>query len=238
MRILALLALGFFVVAAIGVVGFISVTHMRLQGVVKEKIALWKSDPNWKGSGEHPKQFVDALIAIEEPDFFSREDCLSLSEQVATMLKLSRNEDSFSKVRRAGLTVQVARILQWELPRTKMSRWHLDQSLLIDIADCSISKADVLSIYLNRIYVGKSDETEFYGFTAGSELYFQKPFGQLSLSQQALLIGIPQSPARYDPRTQIENAITRRRTVLERISLAGLITEDQEVEANKAGILE
>jgi membrane peptidoglycan carboxypeptidase len=57
------------------------------------------------------------------------------------------------------------------------------------------SKQQILEIYLNQIYYGNLA----YGIEAAAQTYFGKPAADLTLSEAALLAGLPQSPANHDP---------------------------------------
>jgi len=71
-------------------------------------------------------------------------------------------------------------------------------------------KDTILEIYLNEIYYGNLA----YGIEAAAETYFGKPARDLTLAEAALLAGLPQSPAVYDPYTNPEAAKARQAVVL------------------------
>ena len=72
-------------------------------------------------------------------------------------------------------------------------------------------KEQILEWYLNEISYGGM----YFGIEAASQGYFGKPAAELTLAEAALLAGIPQSPAAYDPRTNPEAATARRNVVLD-----------------------
>lgn len=73
------------------------------------------------------------------------------------------------------------------------------------------SKTQILEWYVNQISYGGV----YTGIEAASEGYFGKPARELTLAEAALLAGIPQSPAAYDPVTKLEAALVRRNQVLD-----------------------
>jgi membrane peptidoglycan carboxypeptidase len=73
------------------------------------------------------------------------------------------------------------------------------------------SKDQILQWYLNEISYGGL----YHGIEAAAEGYFGVPASQLTLAQAALLAGIPQSPALYDPINRPEAALARRNQVLD-----------------------
>jgi 1A family penicillin-binding protein len=84
-------------------------------------------------------------------------------------------------------------------------------------------KDKILEIYLNQIYYGNLA----YGIEAASETYFGKPATDLTLAEAALLAGLPQSPAIYDPYSNPEGAKARQQVVLGLMVEAGAITRAQ-----------
>jgi len=72
------------------------------------------------------------------------------------------------------------------------------------------SKQRILQAYLNQIYYGNYA----YGAQAAAETYFDRPASRLSLSQAALLAGLPQAPTAYDPFRKPHVALARRNEVL------------------------
>ena len=56
-------------------------------------------------------------------------------------------------------------------------------------------KKDIITAYLNEIYYGQNA----YGIAAAADVYFGKDLGELTVAEAALLAGIPQRPAEWDP---------------------------------------
>ncbi|AEB07395.1 penicillin-binding protein, 1A family [Coriobacterium glomerans PW2] len=75
------------------------------------------------------------------------------------------------------------------------------------------SKDDILMMYLNTIYYGHGA----YGIEAAAQTYYTKSAKDLTLSEAALLVGLPNSPATFDPTTNPELATKRRNVVLDRM---------------------
>ena len=104
------------------------------------------------------------------------------------------------------------------------------------------SKDQILEWYLNQISYGGL----YYGVEAASQGYFGKSANELTPAEAALLAGIPQSPAKYDPRNEAKAALARRNEILDLIAGHAEISlgEDQvyavlpwQIEAAKAAPL-
>ncbi|MBQ3339365.1 MAG: transglycosylase domain-containing protein, partial [Atopobiaceae bacterium] len=85
------------------------------------------------------------------------------------------------------------------------------------------TKDQILNMYLNTIYYGHGA----YGIEAAAVTYFNVHASDLTLSQAALLVGLPQSPSVYDPTINPDLAISRRNIVLDRMLYAGDITQEE-----------
>ena len=85
------------------------------------------------------------------------------------------------------------------------------------------SKDDILALYLNEAYYGNLA----IGIEAAAQTYFGKSAGELDLAECALLAGLPQSTARYDPLTNLAAAKQRQAVVLDLMAKQGYITPDR-----------
>ncbi|MEV0320810.1 transglycosylase domain-containing protein [Streptomyces sp. NPDC050658] len=92
----------------------------------------------------------------------------------------------------------------------------------IQIED-KLGKKRILSNYLNITYFGQ----QAYGVEAASQRYFSKPAKDLKVQEAALLAGIVQSPSRYDPVNDAEEATKRRNVVLQRMAETHDITQTE-----------
>ena len=78
-------------------------------------------------------------------------------------------------------------------------------------------------MYLNTIYYGHGA----YGIGAAAETYLSKSAADLTLSEAALLIGLPNSPSQYDPTVNPDLALSRRNKVLDNMLRLGHITQEE-----------
>ncbi|WP_454084347.1 transglycosylase domain-containing protein [Georgenia sp. Marseille-Q6866] len=89
------------------------------------------------------------------------------------------------------------------------------------------SKDEILTGYLNIAQFGPSQ----YGIESAAHHYFNKTAADLNIPESALLAGITQNPAKWDPVSNPENAEQRRNTVLGRMLFLDVITQEQHDEA-------
>ena len=84
-------------------------------------------------------------------------------------------------------------------------------------------KDTILELYMNIIYFGKNA----YGVQTAAKTYFDKPVSELDLAECALIAGLTQNPAQYNPFKYPENAKERQQAVLFKMYEQGYITESE-----------
>ena len=122
------------------------------------------------------------------------------------------------------ITQQLVRntILQEEQFDSTIERKVREAYIAIKMEDM-YSKDEILMMYLNTIYYGHGA----YGIEAAAETYLSKTAADLTLSEAALLIGLPNSPSQYDPTVNPDLALSRRNKVLDNMLRLGHITQEE-----------
>jgi len=89
------------------------------------------------------------------------------------------------------------------------------------------ARSRILSAYLNQVFYGR----HAYGVEAASKTFFSRSASQLTLTQAALIAGLPQAPSSYDPLVNPRLALERRTQVLQAMLKNGYITHKDYVKA-------
>lgn len=92
------------------------------------------------------------------------------------------------------------------------------------------TKKEILSLYLNRVYLGAGT----YGIEAASQKYFGKEPQDLTLQEAAMIAGLLKAPSRYAPTTDLKRSQKRAEQVIANMVAAGFITEEEAANATKA----
>jgi penicillin-binding protein 1A len=121
--------------------------------------------------------------------------------------------------------MQVARNFFLSKERTLTRKFN--EMLLAFKIEASLSKDEILQLYINQIYLGQ----RAYGFAAAAQTYFGKPLDKLSLAEHAMLAGLPKAPSAYNPIANPKRAELRQQYVLRRMRELGMITDQQLAEA-------
>jgi len=128
------------------------------------------------------------------------------------------------------LTMQLARNLFLSAERTTARK--VQEAYLAIQIERSFTKEQIFTLYGNQIYLGHG----MYGFEAASEFYFSKHASELTLTEAALLAGLPKGPVAYSPLLNPEKALRRRNLVLTEMENDRSITH-QQAEAARAAPL-
>jgi penicillin-binding protein 1A len=164
-----------------------------------------------------PQKLIDSVLASEDDGFFEHSgvDFKGLFRAALSNFRSGRSGQGASTI-----TMQVAR--NFFLSRDKTYERKLKEVLLSFRLEQILSKEEILSLYLNKIFLGH----RAYGFGAAAEVYYNKQLGQLSTAQIAMLAGLPKAPSTYNPLRNTERALIRRNYVLGRLAELGKISED------------
>lgn len=167
---------------------------------------------------EVPAQLKNAIIAAEDERFYEHPgiDYLGvLRAAYANVVAGGRRQGA------STITMQVAR--NFFLSSEKTLTRKLYEALLAFKIEHSLTKDQILELYVNQIYLGQ----RAYGFGAASQIYFGKALGQLTLAETAMLAGLPKAPSSYNPIANPQRAKHRQQYVLRRMTELGYITEAQ-----------
>lgn len=171
---------------------------------------------------EMPAWLPEAVIAIEDRRFYKH---FGLDPQ--GLLRAAARNVVAGHVVQGGSTItqQLAKNLFLSPQRTL--RRKVQEMLLALWLEHTYSKNEILTAYLNRVYLGAGT----YGVDAAAHVYFSKSAREVSLLEAATLAGLLRAPSRYSPSRDPEQAIERAHTVLETMVEAGYITKKQEIAA-------
>jgi penicillin-binding protein 1A len=123
------------------------------------------------------------------------------------------------------ITQQVAKTLYLSPEKSYLRK--IKEALLAYKIDRYLTKEEILSLYLNHIYLGHGT----YGVEAAAQAYFGKSSSALTLPEAALLAGLPKAPSNYSPYLNPQRAYQRQAYVLGRMLEDGYISPAQKERA-------
>ncbi len=165
---------------------------------------------------ELPPYLPKAFIAIEDRRFYRHVgvDPMGLARAViANVLRRGVSQGG------STITQQLAKNLFLTQERTL---WRKAQELVLALwLERKFSKAEILELYLNRVYFGSGA----YGVEAAAQRYFGKSARQVKVAEAAMLAGLVKSPSRLAPSRNPAGAERRAQTVLAAMTELGFVTE-------------
>lgn len=170
------------------------------------------------GLDDVAEDLVAAVIAAEDESFFSHTG-FSASGIVRALWVNVRG----GQIRQGGstLTQQLVKNLYLTQQRTLVRKGR--ELVLALMLEMRYPKREILTAYLNEIYLGRSGGVNLVGMGAAARAYFGKDASQLTLAEAATLAGMIRAPAAYSPAGHADRARERRNWVLHRLADLGRV---------------
>jgi penicillin-binding protein 1A len=171
---------------------------------------------------EVPEDLTHAFLAAEDSSFFQHSG-ISITGLGRAVTEVITDDDS--QTGGSTITMQVAKNYFLSPERT-LNRKLTELFLARKIED-ELSKNDILTLYVNKIYLGEGA----YGIRAAAKKYYSKSLDNLTIAEMAMLAGLPKAPSKYNPVANPSHAITRRNWIIGRMHELGYISKAQRDEA-------
>ncbi len=170
---------------------------------------------------EFPPVLVQAFTSAEDKTFFTHHG-IDLPGTIKAVFNYTVHIGRGGRVPGGStITQQVAKYL------LKDSSYNIGrkarEAILAFRLEDTLSKQQILEIYLNSIFLGRNA----YGVQAAARAYFDKDVNELTLPEAAYLAILPKAPSNYDPVRATQKALDRRNYVLREMYRNGYISEAQ-----------
>lgn len=169
-----------------------------------------------------PKHVIEAFLAAEDDQFFQHK---GINLQSLFRAAIANMRAGHSVQGGSTITQQVAKTLL--LSNEKTYARKLRDILLALRMEKSLTKEEILYLYLNQIYFGQSA----YGIEMAAQTYFRKSASQLTIPEAAILAGLPKAPSEYSPVRNPYRAKERQAYVLRRMAEVGYIKKEDSIAA-------
>ncbi|MDI9347380.1 MAG: PBP1A family penicillin-binding protein [Methylacidiphilales bacterium] len=166
-----------------------------------------------------PSYVPQAFLAAEDARFYSHSgiDVISLLRAVVSLVKTGRKDQGGSTI-----TMQLARNF-FLTKEKKFSRKFIEILLALKI-ERSLSKNEILELYLNKIFFGY----RAYGISAAARVYFGKEPSELTIGEAAVLATLPQRPSANNPiKNPFATSLRKNEYVLPRMRELGYINKEE-----------
>ena len=152
-------------------------------------------------SSTYPPHVILAFLATEDPHFLEKHD------------------------RRMGAATLVQQMVKGEVAPSRQISRVIKEVVVAAVIDRTVPESQIISGYLDHVYLGSVGGRLLYGVPIGSRTYFHRDSSKLTLAQAAMLAGIVRSPRAYSPIEHAERAAARQQVVLDKMRALKFVTE-------------
>lgn len=162
-----------------------------------------------------PPKLVQAFLAAEDSSFFEHNGVSFKGLGRA----VSESVSGGAQTGGSTITMQVAK--NYYLTPERTLRRKLTEIFLARKIEQSLTKEEILTLYVNKIFLGKNA----YGIAAAAHIYYNKKLNDLTVAEMAMIAGLPKAPSKYNPVANPERALERRNWILGRMLQLGAIDQ-------------
>ncbi len=179
-------------------------------------------------SPEIPALLLKTIVAVEDKGFFSHHGLSVTGIGRAFFANLAAG-----KTVQGGSTLTQQLVKNLFLNRERTLSRKLQEAMMAVLLDYRYSKEEILTAYINEVYLGQDGARAIHGFGLASQFHFRRNLEDLSVSQVATLVGMVKGPALYDPVRNPDNAKARRDIVLDIMRSEQIIDKQAAMTAGK-----
>ena len=176
-----------------------------------------------------PRRLVLAILAAEDAEFYSH----SGWDYPGIARAAWKNLWSKGRRRQGASTITQQVVRTFLLTRRQTYRRKIREMLLARRLEKGLSKDRILELYLNQIYFGRGR----YGVKEAVRYYFRKELSLVTLSEAAIIAGIPKNPEVYNPASSPARTRFRRNLILGQMLSKGFISRGEYQAARKEAVL-
>ena len=165
---------------------------------------------------ELPQHVILAFVAGEDDAFFEHSGI-----DFRSILRAAWADFTAGEIVQGGSTITQQTVKSLLLSPERRFDRKLKEMILARRLEQHLTKDEILVVYLNQIYFGGGA----WGIGEAARTYFGKKVGELTVSEGAMLAGLPKAPSRFSPLGNYEAADNRRQYVLGRMVAVGFIDD-------------
>lgn len=169
-----------------------------------------------------PADLVDAIIAVEDQRFYSHHgiDPFGIARALWSNLRAGQ-------VVQGGSTLTQQLVKNLYLNRERTLRRKIEEAIMAVALDARFSKDEIMTAYLNEVFLGQQGNRAIHGFALAAQHYFGRPLNELKLPELATLAGLARGASYYNPLRNPERATERRNVVLGRMRTQDFLSPEE-----------
>ena len=195
---------------------------------LQSRITEIRNDYTFVKKEDMPRQYLDAVVAIEDRRFYNHGsvDPIGILRAIFSNIKSRDIKEGGSTI-----TQQVAKNIYYIEEKNVVKRKVAEVFTAMQLQK-EYEKDDILEIYVNTIYFGNG----YYGIKEACNGYLKKEPKDMNLAELSMLAGVPNAPSVYAPNVNKELCKQRQKQVLNAMILEGYITEEEAESVDKSFI--
>lgn len=194
---------------------------------MEEVIDPIRQSPDWTPLKNMPREVPQALIAIEDHEFYSHGAIAPEGILRAALANINAGE-----VVQGGSTLTQQFVKNVFLSHEQSMERKIEEAILSLMLEQNYSKDEILELYLNTTYLGAGAS----GITQAAKVYFGKAPSALTLAEAAVIAALPYAPSALNPLENPEGCRKRQLLVLDSMLKYGFISQSQYKEAKNETI--
>ncbi len=177
------------------------------------------SDSNriWVTIDQIPKYMQEATVAIEDERFYKHKG-MDIKRTAGAFLEYITGNASYG-----GSTITQQLVKNITNDKEVSPTRKIQEILRAIVLETKMDKSQILEFYLNIVYFGNGCD----GVQSAALTYFDKDVSELSLAEAASIVGITQSPSKFDPFVNPEENKKKQELVLDKMLELGYLTESE-----------
>jgi len=176
--------------------------------------------------GDVPETLIQGLLSVEDRPFYKH-----WGFSITGIARAALSNLRSGQVVAGGSTITQQLVKNYYLTPERTLIRKLTEVVMAVLLELHFSKEEILESYINEVYLGQEGPRSIHGFALAARHYFDTPLDQLSLHQQALLVGMIKGPSLYNPMRNPERARERRNVVLDVMAEQEVISVEHAVVA-------
>lgn len=194
---------------------------------IDQTIALKRQDPSWTPLSQIPLTTQNALLAIEDHDFYNH-GALDISSIFRAMLVNA----TAGEIVEGGSTLTQQLVKNLFLSDEQSLSRKAEEATIAFLLEHRYTKKEILELYWNTTYLGAGS----YGIREASAAYFKKEPAKLTLGESCVLASLPYAPSALNPFENAAGCAKRMQLVLSNMEKYHYVTEAEAAQARFSGV--